>query len=151
MAARAIWKGIIRLGTAKVPVKLYSAVTDRTVHFRLLHKTDKQPVRQKLISSESAEPVEYSDVRKAFPIDRGHMVVFEAEELEKLKPKESRDIEITRFLDPEHALRLSEWIVRNTAPPESSFRASIAANWSPRIRSRWVILSFRESRCRMVC
>jgi DNA end-binding protein Ku len=100
MAARAIWKGIIKIGTAKVPVKLYSAVTDRTVHFRLLHKTDKQPVKQRLISSESAEPVEYSDVRKAFPIDRGRMVVFEAEELEKLKPKESRDIEITRFVDP---------------------------------------------------
>ena len=101
MAARAIWKGVLKVGSAKVPVKLYSAVSDRTVHFRLLHKTDKQPVKQKLISSESEEPVEYAEVRKAYPIDRGRMVILEAEELESLKPEESRDITITRFVDPD--------------------------------------------------
>lgn len=100
MAARAMWKGIIKIGTASVPVKLYSAVTDRTVHFRLLHKTDKQPVRQQLVSSESEDTLEFKDVRKAFPITRGRMIVFEEEELEKLKPKDSRDIEVTRFVDP---------------------------------------------------
>jgi len=101
MAARAIWKGVIKAGALDVPVKLYSAVTDRTVHFRLLHKTDKQPVKQVLVSSETEEPADYSEVRKAFPLTRGQMVVLEEEELEKLKPKESRDIEITRFVDPD--------------------------------------------------
>ena len=100
MAARAIWKGIINIGTSKVPVKLYSAVSDRTVHFRLLHKADKQPVKQELVSSGSGEPVDYKEVRKAYPIGRGRMVIFEDEELEKLEPKDSRDIEITRFVDP---------------------------------------------------
>src|SRR5436189_241460 len=80
MAARAIWKGVIKAGTVSVPVKLYSAVTDRTVHFRLLHKTDKQPVKQKLVSADSGEPIEYAEVRKAFPIARGRMVVLEDEE-----------------------------------------------------------------------
>jgi len=101
MAARAIWKGVVKIGTAKVPVKLYSAVTDRTVHFRLLHKTDKQPVKQKLVSAESEDIVDYGEVRKAYPLTRGRMVVFEDEELEKLKPKDSRDIEITRFVSPD--------------------------------------------------
>ncbi|HJQ36736.1 MAG TPA: Ku protein [Thermoanaerobaculia bacterium] len=99
MAARAIWKGVIKLGTVKVPVKLYSAVTDRTVHFRLLHKTDKQPVKQMLVSAESDDTVDYKEVRKAFPLTRGRMVVFEEDELDKLKPKDSRDIEITRFVN----------------------------------------------------
>jgi DNA end-binding protein Ku len=101
MAARAIWKGVVRIGTARVPVKLYSAVTDRTVHFRLLHKTDKQPVKQMLISSENEETVQYEEVRKAYPLTRGRMVAFDEGELEKLKPKESRDIEITRFVNPD--------------------------------------------------
>jgi DNA end-binding protein Ku len=100
VAARAIWKGVVHVGTLQVPVKLYSAVTDRTVHFRLLHKSDKQPVKQQLVSAETNEPVEYSEVRKAFPVTRGRMVVLEKEELEKLEPKDSRDIEITRFVDP---------------------------------------------------
>ncbi len=98
--ARAIWKGVLHFGTATVPVKLYSAVTDRTVHFRLLHKTDKQPVKQQLVSSKNGEPVDYKEVRKAYPIGHGRLVVFEPEELEKLEPEDSRDIEITRFVDP---------------------------------------------------
>ena len=101
MAARAIWKGVVHVGTLTVPVKLYSAVQDHTVHFRLLHKTDKQPVKQQLISSVSDETIDYAEVKKAFPIARGRLVMLEKEELEKLEPKDSRDIEITRFVDPE--------------------------------------------------
>ena len=100
MGARAIWKGVVHVGTLTVPVKLYSAVQDRSVRFRLLHKTDKQPVKQQLISAESEEPIEYAEVKKAFPIARGRLVLLEKEELEKLEPKDSRDIEITRFVDP---------------------------------------------------
>lgn len=98
MAARAIWKGVIHIGTLTVPVKLYSAVQDRAVHFRLLHKTDKQPVKQRLVSSETEDVVEYQQVTKAFPIARGRMVTLEKEELEELEPKDSRDITISRFV-----------------------------------------------------
>lgn len=101
MAARAIWKGVVHVGTLTVPIKLYSAVQDRSVHFRLLHKTDKQPVKQKLVSAETGEAVEYAEVKKAFPITRGRLVMLEKEELEKLEPDDSRDIEITRFVDPD--------------------------------------------------
>jgi DNA end-binding protein Ku len=99
VAARAIWKGVVHVGTLTVPVKLYSAVQVHTVRFRLLHKTDKQPVKQQLISSDTGEAVEYAEVKKAFPITRGRLVMLEKEELEKLEPKDSRDIEITRFVD----------------------------------------------------
>ena len=98
MAARAIWKGVVHIGTLEVPVKLYSAVQDRSVRFRLLHKTDKQPVKQQLISSDTDEAIEYASVKKAFPLTRGRLVMLEKEELEKLEPKDTRDIEITRFV-----------------------------------------------------
>lgn len=101
MAARAIWKGVVKIGTLDVPVKLYSAVQDHTVRFRLLHRTDHEPVKQKLVSAESGEPVEYAEVTKAFPISRGRLVKFEKEELEELEPEESRDITITRFVNPD--------------------------------------------------
>lgn len=101
MAARAIWKGIVHIGTLKVPVKLYSAVQDKSIHFRLLHKTDKVPVKQQLVSSETGEPIEYDETRKAYPLERGRLVMLEDEELEELEPKDSRDVEITRFVDPD--------------------------------------------------
>jgi DNA end-binding protein Ku len=100
MAARAIWKGVVKIGTLSVPVKLYSAVQDRKVHFRLLHKTDHEPVKQRLVSSDTGDEVEYQTVRKAFPIARGRMVMLESEELEKLEPEDSRDIAVTRFVEP---------------------------------------------------
>ncbi len=100
MAARAIWKGVLRFGKTKLPVKLYSAVQDHTIHFRLLHKTDNAPVKQQMVDPETGEPVDFKDARKAFPVMRNRMVLIEKEELEKLEPKESRDIEIKRFVDP---------------------------------------------------
>jgi DNA end-binding protein Ku len=98
--ARAMWKGTVVIGKVKLPVKLYSAATDHTIHFRLLHKTDHAPVKQMMIDSESGEPVDYKDTKKALPVTRNRLVVLDREELEKIAPEESRDIEITRFVDP---------------------------------------------------
>lgn len=100
MAARAIWKGVVRIGSAKLPVKLYSAVQDQTIHFRLLHASDHQPVQQKMIDADNGEPVESKEVRKAFPLGRGRLLMLGEDDLAKLEPKESRDIEVTRFVDP---------------------------------------------------
>ncbi|MGZ4779821.1 MAG: non-homologous end joining protein Ku [Thermoanaerobaculia bacterium] len=100
MAARAMWKGVVRIGGTKLPVKLYSAVQDHTIHFRLLHKTDEAPVKQQMVDSETGDAVDFKDAKKAFPVMRNRMVLIEKEEIEKLEPKESRDIEVKRFVDP---------------------------------------------------
>lgn len=101
MAARAIWKGVVKLGKAEVPVKLYSAVTDKSIHFRLLHKTDHEPVKQQMVNPETGEPVSFEEIKKAYPITRSSMVVLESEELQKILPEASRDIEVSRFVKPE--------------------------------------------------
>lgn len=100
MAARAIFKGVIKIGSTELPVKLYSAVQEKTIHFRLLHKTDKAPVKQKMVNPETDEEVSHEEMQKAFPLGRGRLVLLEDEELQKLDPEPSRDIEITRFVDP---------------------------------------------------
>jgi DNA end-binding protein Ku len=98
--ARAMWKGVISFGSVELPVKLYSAVQDRDVHFRLLHRTDKQPVKQVMINPETDEEVPSERIRKAYD-DGDVLVLLDDEELEAIKPKPSREIEITRFVDPE--------------------------------------------------
>ncbi len=98
VGARAIWKGVVQVGTLEVPVALISAVQDHAVRFRLLHTADMEPVKQKLVSAESDETVEYHEVRKGYPLSRGRLVLLEAAELEALQPKDSRDIVITRFV-----------------------------------------------------
>lgn len=98
--ARAMWKGVITFGSVALPVRLYSAVQDKDVHFRLLHRTDKQPVKQVMINPESDEVVPAEQIRKAYD-DGDVLVMLSEEELDSLEPEPSREIEILRFVDPE--------------------------------------------------
>lgn len=100
MAARAIWKGVINLGEERVPVKLYSAVEDRSVHFRLLHRDDLQPVTQAMVNSRTGDPVERGDIRRAFRTDGGEFVILDDAELDALEPKPSRDIDVLKVMKP---------------------------------------------------
>ncbi|HEX7719850.1 MAG TPA: Ku protein [Woeseiaceae bacterium] len=100
MAARAIWKGVIRFGDVKVPVKLYASVEDRSTHFRLLHRKDRIPVRQAMINPETDEVVPYEKVRRAFVTDEGDLVLLNDEELETIEPQSSRTIHILQLLPP---------------------------------------------------
>jgi DNA end-binding protein Ku len=99
MAARAIWTGVIRLGDRKVPVKLYSAAVERTVHFRLLHRKDRVPVRQQLVNPDNDHVLAFAEAQRAYATDSGELVLLGKEELETLAPKSSRDIEILYFVD----------------------------------------------------
>ena len=109
MAARAIWKGQLKVGSTTVPVKLYSAVEDRNVHFNVLQKGTKSRVKQQL-TTEDNQPVQKEEVRKGYEIDPGTFVLIEPEELQRLKPKESRTVKFTRFV-PATALG-PEWYER---------------------------------------
>ena len=98
--ARAIWKGNLQLGKQELPVKLYSAIEDRTVRFHLLHAKDRAPVEQHIVRKDTRKDVGKEDMRKAFALDRSTAVILEPEDLEKLVPPASRDIEICRFVAP---------------------------------------------------
>jgi DNA end-binding protein Ku len=98
MTARAIWKGIIRLGEVSIPVKLYSAVQEQRVHFRLLHAKDHIPVKQEMVHPETNEVVAKEAIRYGYETENGRIVILTDEELKSLEPEASRDIEIIRFL-----------------------------------------------------
>ena len=103
MSARAIWKGRIVLGKHEVPVKLYSAVEDRAVHFHLLHAKDMTPVEQRIVRKDNGREVPKEEQRKAFPLDDQRAVILDPEELEQLEPAAERSIEVLRFV-PRQAL-----------------------------------------------
>jgi DNA end-binding protein Ku len=96
--ARAMWKGVLKFGNIEVPVKLYSAIQDRTVHFRLLHASDDEPVKQRMVNPSSGRAVDNESVRKGYEVEPGTFVVLEEEELEAAAPPPSRDIEIEHFV-----------------------------------------------------
>jgi len=98
--ARAIWKGRLVLEKLELPVKMYSAVQDRTVHFRLLDKETLTPVHQRIVRKTDGKAVDRKEQRKAFALDPERAVMLTPEELEELEPETSRDIELLRFVPP---------------------------------------------------
>ena len=101
MAARAIWKGELKVGSSKIPVKLYSGVVDRTVRFHILDDRHEMRVKQHMVDPDTGEEVSKEKIQKGYEIEPGKFVIVTDEELESLQPKPSRDIEIIEFVPPE--------------------------------------------------
>jgi DNA end-binding protein Ku len=102
MAARAIWKAILKIGAERLPLRLYSAVEDRTVHFNVLEKSTMARIKQHMVNPESGKQVPNDQIQNAYEVEPGVYVRLADEDLERSKPKESREIEITRFVPASH-------------------------------------------------
>jgi DNA end-binding protein Ku len=99
MSARAIWKAELCIGGQQLPVKLYAAVQDRDVHFRLLHHKDLEPVQQQMVDPVRRRPVPKEEIRKGIELEEGLFVIVTDEERRKLEPPPSRQIEIAELID----------------------------------------------------
>jgi len=101
MTARAIWKGEIKLGSAKLPVKLYSAIEDRSVRFHILDDRSRARVKQRMVEPDTGEEVANEEIRKGYEIEAGKFVILDDKDLESLVPKPSREIEVSYFVPVE--------------------------------------------------
>lgn len=100
MAARAIWKGELKIASTKVPVKLYAAVKDQTVRFHILDERTKTRVKQHMIAPESGEEVASEGIQKGFEVAPGTFVLLDEKELASVEPKPGREIEVKHFVPP---------------------------------------------------
>jgi DNA end-binding protein Ku len=96
--ARAIWSGAISFGLVNVPVKLFSAVSKKTVRFHQIDSKSGQRIRQQRVNPEGNE-VRYEDIVKGYEISPDRYVTIEPEELEALEPQKTRTIDIEAFVD----------------------------------------------------
>jgi DNA end-binding protein Ku len=96
---RAIWSGSISFGLVNIPVKLYSAVSRKTVHFNQLDSRTRARVRQKRVSAEDGSEVPYEQIVKGYELAGGSYVVVTDDELAALDPKAVRTIDIDEFVD----------------------------------------------------
>jgi DNA end-binding protein Ku len=97
--ARSIWSGSISFGLVNIPVKLFSAVKDKDVHFHMLHRVDGARVQQKLVCPADGKEVPRNEVVKGYEFAPDRYVTVQSEELEGLAPKASRTIEIQDFVN----------------------------------------------------
>jgi DNA end-binding protein Ku len=97
--ARSIWRGAISFGLVNVPVKLYSAVSKKTVRFNQLHEKDNSRIQLKRFCADEEQEVPYEEIVKGYEISPGRYVVVTPEELDNLDPKKTRTIDIEDFVD----------------------------------------------------
>jgi|SRR5215813_1886557 len=100
MAARAIWKGDLKLNSIKLPVKLYSAVQDQTVRFHILDVKSKHRVKQHMVEAESGNEVPNEEIQKGFEFEPGKFVILDEKDLASLEPAASREIKVEQFVPP---------------------------------------------------
>jgi len=126
MPARAIWKGSLVMGSESVPVKLYSAVEDRSIHFHVLEKSTLMRIAQHMVNPETGEQVPSDQIQKGFKAEPGVYVRLTPEELEQTLPEDSRQIEITRFVPSDNIHQ--QWYDRPyyLAPDESDSESYFA-------------------------
>jgi DNA end-binding protein Ku len=96
---RSIWSGAISFGLVNVPVKLYSAVSRKTVRFHQLNGKTGHRIAQKRVDSVTDEEVAYEDIVKGYELGKERYVVITPGELEALDPEKSRTIDIEDFVD----------------------------------------------------
>lgn len=95
---RSIWTGAVSFGLVSVPVKLYSAVSPKTVRFHQLHASDGVRIQQKRVCPADGQEVAYEEIVKGYEIAPGRYVVIEPSELATLEPEHTKTIEIEDFV-----------------------------------------------------
>lgn len=97
--ARAIWTGSLSFGLVSVPVGLFSATDDKSIHFNQFQSGTEDRVRNKRVNERTGEEVSYSEIVKGYDLGNGQFVIVTPDELEAIEPGRSREIAITDFVD----------------------------------------------------
>ncbi len=97
--ARSIWSGFLSFGLVNVPVGLYPATADQTIHFNQLHKGTSHRIRYKKVDEVTGDEVKTEDIVSGFPLGGGEYVVVTRDELKEAAPGKSETIEISDFVD----------------------------------------------------
>ncbi len=96
---RAIWSGSISFGLVNIPIKLFSAVSRKTVRFNQIDSQTGARVKQKRVSELDGSDVDYDDIVKGYKLPSGEYVTITEDELASLDPEAVRTIDILEFID----------------------------------------------------
>jgi DNA end-binding protein Ku len=95
---RALWSGSITFGLVNVPVRLYSAIEEHKLSFRLVHRKDSGPIGYQKFCKKEEKPVEDDEIVKAFEFKKGDWVYLEDEDFQAAHAEGVRTIDLTDFV-----------------------------------------------------
>jgi len=96
---RSIWSGSITIGLVNVPVKLYSMIYDKGIHFHFLHSVDGQPLKYVKMCTKDDKIIPWNEVIRGYEVSKNEFITLEKKELDAAKPESDDRIRVTKFVD----------------------------------------------------
>jgi DNA end-binding protein Ku len=95
---KALWKGAITFGLISIPVRLHSAVQEKSLKFHLLHDEDHGRIKYQRVCSKCGKEVTWDDLVRGFEVSKDTYVTFTDEELQAVDVESIRAIDVVSFV-----------------------------------------------------
>ncbi|MBA2603203.1 MAG: Ku protein [Acidobacteria bacterium] len=100
MAARATWKGFLKISLVNIPVRVFPATDSAaTISFNQLHAECQTRIQQKRWCPNCEREVPMSEIAKGYEFEKGRYVVMTEEDVSKVRPESTRVIDLVQFTD----------------------------------------------------
>ncbi|MGE0448633.1 MAG: Ku protein [Vicinamibacterales bacterium] len=100
MAARATWKGFLKISLVNIPIKVFPATeSSGTLSFNQLHGECQTRIQQKRWCPHCEREVPASELVKGFEFAKGRYVVLTEDDFDKVRPESTRVIDLVQFAD----------------------------------------------------
>jgi len=99
MAARAIWRGQIRLALVSIPVELFPATkSGAAIQFHQVYEPTGQRIQYEKVVP-GIGPVDRDQIVKGYEVSKGHYVLLDQEEIDSVKLESRKTLELVEFVD----------------------------------------------------
>ena len=95
---KSLWKGSLTFGLVNIPVRLYSAVEEKSLRFHLLHEEDGGRIKYQRTCAKCGKEVTWDDIVKGFEYSKDHYVTFNQDELSALDVDSIKAIDVVTFV-----------------------------------------------------
>ena len=100
MAARALWKGSLKLSLVAIPIRVFAA-TDSTgdIAFRQIHEKCGTPIKLKKWCPQCDVEVGNDELAKGYEFQKGRYVLIDAEDIKAVRPESTHTIAVSQVVE----------------------------------------------------
>jgi DNA end-binding protein Ku len=100
MAARATWKGFLKISLVNIPIKVFPATeSSGSISFNQLHGACQTRIQQRRWCSHCDREVPTSEIVKGYEFEKGRYVIMSEDDIDKVRPESTRVIDLVQFAD----------------------------------------------------
>jgi DNA end-binding protein Ku len=96
-----MWSGAISFGLVNIPIKMFTAVSRKSVSFNQIDTRTGSRIQYRKVSAADGEEVASEQIAKGYQLSSGEYVLVGDDELAALDPEATRTIDIEQFVDLE--------------------------------------------------